>query len=125
MSVQSWWWKWRPKKDPLPDTPFVYYNDTTGVELAITKKFVNELNPLAVSLLKLLVTGIKLPIQDLQLNNLATIHFDDVTCHKVRIVKDEEAPGFYLGNGFIGFGIKFDAICRTWFKSSVSYVFMC
>jgi hypothetical protein len=120
LSVQSWWWPWR-KHDPLPEIPFVYYNDTTGVDLSISKKLVSELNPLAFSLLKLIVTGIKLPIPNQNIRNLATVYFDDVVCHKLRILKDLAAPGFYLGDGYVGYAIKFDAICRTRYKASVSY----
>lgn len=119
LSVQSsWWWPW-PKKDPS-QVPFVYYNETTGVETIVTKGFVKELNPFAISLLKLIITGIKIPIPDQKVgrSGLITVHFDDVNCHKLRILADESAPGLYLGDGFVGLSVRLDAQCRSWFNTS-------
>lgn len=125
VSVQSssWWWPW-PRNESSND-PFVYYNGETGVETVITKSFVKEFNPFAFSLLKLIITGIKIPIPDQKVGNagLITIHLDDVTCDKLRLFQDDASPGLYLGDGFIGLGVKFDAKCRTLFKANkVEYV---
>lgn len=120
LSVQSaWWWPWTRKKDSS-NVPFTYYNHTTGVETVITKNFVKELNPFAYSLLKLIITGIKIPIppQEVGQGRLITVNFEDATCHQLRIIQDEEAPGLYFGDGFIGLGVKFDAKCRAWFQTT-------
>jgi hypothetical protein len=120
LSVQAvWWWPWSRKKDS-PQVPFVYYNETTGVEAVITKDFIQELDPFVFGLLKLIITGIKIPIspQKLGPGGLITINFEDATCHQLRIIRDQEAPGLYLGDGFIGLGVKFDVKCRTWFQTT-------
>jgi hypothetical protein len=118
LAVQSaWWWPF-PRKKESSNVPFVYYNETTGVETVITKNFMQELNPTAYSLLKLIITGIKLPLAPQKLAKGVTVYFEHATCHQIKIIRDEEAPGLYLGDGFIGLGVKFDAKCRSWFQTS-------
>lgn len=119
-SVQSsWLWPWQRKTEPS-DSPFVYYNETQGVETVITNTFVQEFNPLAFSLLKLIITGIKIPIPDQKVGKagLINVQVGDVTCHQLRIIQDNNAPGLYLDDGFIGLAVKFDVKCKTWFKAS-------
>ena len=70
-------------------------------------------------MLKLFITGIKIPIDDQHFAGAISLKFNDATCHQLQISQDKENPGLYLGDGYIGLAIKFNAKCRTLFKTNV------
>jgi hypothetical protein len=98
-----------------------------AITAEITPELLQQFNPLILNIMKQIVESMELPLPDQvynvpQLGQVKT-HFEHVRCHDFQIQKTlKPFPGLSLGNGFIGFALGFDVVCRAQYSTNFKFI---